>query len=396
MDIDKTQEQLNENQPLDNGGSGSYYPTTTKLQLAKPNMFKQFVNYAATISAIAVWEQMPEFNFTNQQHQQTFTNYLLKSDFYKLVKVLEGNLSRYGTYALGIGKVVKIGKPILIQYDDENTLTELVVAVKNINKENINYVVLEKYNLVQKYIQTATVRQTDLAVAIKLDKINEIKFSDSDNLNTDSQIPWIILENNANDRADMADIDPQIFKIIDDDFEAFHYDTKSGKPFYTVDEQLAKQFTDAMNEPSKSVISVDSLSNLRGIPPAQVYQGAQQSQSTINQLNFIFAVIKGMAFLPKDSNYYGTKQLTIDEVNNMNYDFDKYILEKINLREYRLLQFVNLWMALNKINDEVDVICYGSSKYNKRQQDTQQLIAQTASSLISKQQNNTDQQKGGN
>lgn len=344
----------------------------TGIDKINPKSEWMIFNYVGTIQTQAIATKLPKFTFDNKEVENKFNEFLFNNNFLKHFQKLEFGLFANGTYALGITKnandiwEIKTGRIIKLEIENLK-LKQLIIAVDNVNVNNIRYEILEEWDLTNSnnYVKNYAKRANENSIQFQKINLKEIGVSKPELINFYKEIPYVIFANRWDEKSEFFYIDKSLFKCLDNDIRFFNYDSWMSAPILLVDDKNKQKFLDAIGGTERVVSQMDINRFLTGTP-AQIFQGAPQAQFIIQKIEKMISWIKDFGIIKKDSSVLGSKNLHTTETQNLNSNFDDSIESKANLREIYLKQFILIWSRFNDLQlnyNEFEVVVSGSTKW---------------------------------
>lgn len=343
-----------------------------QISTINPKSEWMIFNYVGTIQTQAIATKMPKFTFDDKETETKFNDFIFQNNFLKHFQKLEFGLFANGTYAIGLTKnsndiwEIKTGRIIKLEIENLK-LKHLTIAIDNVNINNINYEILEEWDLnnSNNYVKNYAKRSNDSSLNFQKINLKEIGISKPDLIDFYKEIPYVIFANRWDEKSEFFYIDKCLFKCLDNDIKFFNYDSWMSAPILLVDSKNKNKFLEAIGGTDRVVSQLDINRFLTGTP-AQIFQGAPQAQFIIQKIEKMISWIKDFGIIKKDSSVLGSKNLHTTETQNLNSNFDDSIESKANLREIYLQQFILLWSRLNDLKlkyNEFEVVVSGSTKW---------------------------------
>lgn len=325
------------------------------------NSKKQFERYGLWNTINTIWSKLPKFFNENNEETHIFN----KSSYLLSYQALESLLYQKGIAALKkdfftaeVIDYIEICDELLYLKAKLNFVSlsysfEVIEewSYDSNNKIKFNYVITNKSS-------NQNLSNDDIEDIL----INRFKY----NARLEPAIPYTIFSNNFSQQPDLAIVDPEFFKTLDNNLYVLQNDAFLNSPWFftSANKSISDQINQGFKNIKKRVITLSALNSFMDTNPIQMLQGQSQSQSIIQSIDKTIALIKKFSFMKNDSSDFGTKNMHNVEAEQINSDFEDYIEQKSNLRELQLLEFMNKFWPNEHI---AKIIITGSSEWLKEQ-----------------------------
>lgn len=336
----------------------------SKTKSIPPNFKYQILKYGTALQVSTLANSLPNFKFQNSAIQKSFEEFVLKFNLLEKIQELEAKLYSNGKFAFGFLEGFPIIAEIL-EYSQnfKNELTSLVLRLNSEKKgetQNDLIFVFEKNNpVVKQFKKITTISKTEIIDLSAEKNYSQILISDF--------IPFVIFKNKFDGKSDLELVNEEFFKAIDTKITQLQLDAYYSTPlpilYASPTSSLPQQMLTALFSLESGRVYTHKTANDLIPNPLNFLATTTQTPQILDSIKQLIALIKRFLFLKQDTQDSGTHNLHNAEVQQINSDFDDWVESKANLREIYYSNFLNLWLKINNLIDEVEVVVVGSTKW---------------------------------